>query len=135
MIRKSGSRFSEKINAPTINCGGSTGPPAFFRGQTMRNIATLAFAMLVFGATVERSHAEEMPNLKDPTMISAGHALFLEKQCAHCHGEDGAGGVNLTRRVLDAKGVFVKILIRTLDRPGLLSLQAESVRASLDLTI
>jgi cytochrome c len=35
-------------------------------------------------------------------MISAGYALFLEKQCAHCHGEDGAGGVNLTRRVLDA---------------------------------
>ena len=42
-------------------------------------------------------------------MISAGHALFLEKQCAHCHGEDGTGGVNLTRRVLDAKGVFVSI--------------------------
>ena len=52
---------------------------------------------------------DELPNLKDPTMISAGHALFLEKQCAHCHGEDGAGGVNLTRRVLDAKGVFVSI--------------------------
>jgi mono/diheme cytochrome c family protein len=75
----------------------------------MWNITTLAFAMLVSGATVERSQADEMPNLKDPTMISAGHALFLEKQCAHCHGEDGNGGVNLTRRVLDAKGVFVSI--------------------------
>jgi mono/diheme cytochrome c family protein len=75
----------------------------------MRNIATLALAMLVLGATIGRSHAEEVPNLKDPTRISAGHALFLEKQCAHCHGEDGAGGVNLTRRVLDAKGVFVSI--------------------------
>jgi mono/diheme cytochrome c family protein len=60
--------------------------------------------MLVFGLTVQRSSADELPNLKDPTMISAGHALFLEKQCAHCHGEDGAGGVNLTRRILDAKG-------------------------------
>ncbi len=75
----------------------------------MWNIAILAFAMLVLGATAERLHAEEMPNLKDPTMISAGHALFLEKQCAHCHGEDGTGGVNLARRVLDAKGVFVSI--------------------------
>ena len=75
----------------------------------MWNIAILAFAMLVLGATVERSHAEEMPNLKDPAMISAGHALFLEKQCAHCHGEGGTGGVNLARRELDAKGVFVSI--------------------------
>ena len=31
-------------------------------------------------------------------MIAAGHELFLEKQCAHCHGEDGRGGVNLARR-------------------------------------
>jgi mono/diheme cytochrome c family protein len=75
----------------------------------MWNIATIACAMLVFSLTVERPHADEIPNLKDPKMISAGHALFLEKQCAHCHGEDGAGGVNLTRRVLDAKGVFVSI--------------------------
>jgi mono/diheme cytochrome c family protein len=80
-----------------------------FREKTMWNIAILAFAMLAFGAAVERSHAEEMPNLKDPTMISAGHALFLEKQCAHCHGEGGTGGVNLARRELDAKGVFVSI--------------------------
>jgi mono/diheme cytochrome c family protein len=79
------------------------------RELKMWNIAILAFAMLVFGAAVERSHAEDLPNLKDPTMISAGHALFLEKQCAHCHGEDGTGGVNLARRVLDAKGVFVSI--------------------------
>ena len=109
MIRKSGSGFSEMVNTSTINCGGSTGPSAFFREQTMRNIATLALAMIVFGAAAGRSSADELPNLKDPTMISAGHALFLEKQCAHCHGEDGAGGVNLTRRVLDAKGVFLSI--------------------------
>jgi mono/diheme cytochrome c family protein len=75
----------------------------------MWNIATLVFAVLSFGLTVERSQGDEIPNLKDPKMISAGRALFLEKQCAHCHGEDGTGGVNLTRRVLDAKGVFVSI--------------------------
>jgi len=85
----------------------------------MWNIATLARAILVLGAiaagaitsgaVVGHANAEDAPNLKDPTMISAGHALFLEKQCAHCHGEDGTGGVNLTRRVLDAKGVFVSI--------------------------
>jgi mono/diheme cytochrome c family protein len=75
----------------------------------MRNIATLACAMLVLGLAVERLHADEMPNLKDPKMISAGHDVFLEKQCAHCHGEDGKGGVNLARRALDAKGVFVSI--------------------------
>jgi mono/diheme cytochrome c family protein len=65
--------------------------------------------MLFLGSTVERPHADEISNLKDPKMISAGHDLFLEKQCAHCHGEDGKGGVNLARRVLDPKGVFVSI--------------------------
>ena len=52
---------------------------------------------------------ENIPNLKDPTMIAAGHDLFLGKQCAHCHGADGRGGVNLTRRDLDPKGVFQSI--------------------------
>jgi hypothetical protein len=42
-------------------------------------------------------------------VITAGHELYLEKQCAHCHGEDGRGGVNLAQRTLDAKGVFTSI--------------------------
>jgi mono/diheme cytochrome c family protein len=75
----------------------------------MRNIAIFACVILVFGATVKQLDADEMPNLSDPKIIAAGHALFLEKQCAHCHGEDGIDGVNLTRRVLDAKGVFISI--------------------------
>jgi mono/diheme cytochrome c family protein len=75
----------------------------------MRNIAIFACVILVFGVTVQQLDADEMLNLSDPKIIAAGHALFLEKQCAHCHGEDGAGGVNLTRRVLDAKGVFISI--------------------------
>jgi mono/diheme cytochrome c family protein len=77
--------------------------------EKMRNIAALAFAMLVLTAEAVPIAADEMSNLKDPKIIAAGHAVFLEKQCAHCHGEDGTGGVNLARRVLDAKGVFVSI--------------------------
>ena len=78
----------------------------------MRDIATLACAVLVVGWTVEKLHADETPNLKDPKVIAAGHDIFLEKQCAHCHGEDGKGGVNLARRDLsdrDPKGIFLSI--------------------------
>jgi mono/diheme cytochrome c family protein len=58
----------------------------------------------------EAAYSQEgVPNLKDPSMIAAGHDLFLQKQCAHCHGEDGKGGVNLARRDLDPKGVFQSI--------------------------
>ncbi len=31
------------------------------------------------------------------------------KQCAHCHGVDGRGGINLTQRELDPKGIFQSI--------------------------
>jgi mono/diheme cytochrome c family protein len=65
--------------------------------------------MIVLGLAAGRLQANEMPDLKDPKMISAGHDVFLQKQCSHCHGEDGRGGVNLARRVLDPKGVFVSI--------------------------
>ncbi len=75
----------------------------------MRLIAALACAALVLGMAIDKLHADEMPNLKDPKVIAAGHELFLEKQCAHCHGEDGKGGVNLARRTLDAKGAFTSI--------------------------
>ena len=75
----------------------------------MRFIAAWASVILVFGLALAKPHAEEMPDLKDPKMITAGHALFLEEQCAHCHGEDGRGGINLARRTLDAKGVFTSI--------------------------
>jgi mono/diheme cytochrome c family protein len=75
----------------------------------MWNIATLLCAVLVLGSTADRLQADEIPDLKDAKMISAGHEVFLAKQCAHCHGEDGKGGVNLARRVLDPRGVFVSI--------------------------
>jgi mono/diheme cytochrome c family protein len=75
----------------------------------MRFVAVLASAVLVTGLAIVKVHTEERPNLKDPNVIAAGHELFLEKQCAHCHGEDGKGGVNLARRTLDAKGAFMSI--------------------------
>ena len=75
----------------------------------MRFLAVWTSVVLVTGLALAKLHAEEIPNLKDPKVITAGHELFLERQCAHCHGEDGRGGVNLAQRTLDAKGVFTSI--------------------------
>jgi mono/diheme cytochrome c family protein len=75
----------------------------------MRFLVVWASMVLLGGLAFVTLHAQEMPNLKDPKVIAAGRALFLEKQCAHCHGEDGRGGINLARRTLDAKGVFTSI--------------------------
>jgi mono/diheme cytochrome c family protein len=55
------------------------------------------------------SAQENAPKLEDPKVIAAGHDLFLAKQCAHCHGPDGKGGINLARRELDPNGVFQSI--------------------------
>ena len=35
--------------------------------------------------------------------------LFIEKQCAHCHGSDGKGGVNLADRDIDPARAFETI--------------------------
>jgi mono/diheme cytochrome c family protein len=75
----------------------------------VRGMATFACMALVVALVVQELRADEMPNLRDQRVIAAGHDLFLAKQCAHCHGEDGKGGVNLARRDLDPKGVFVAI--------------------------
>ena len=71
----------------------------------MRRLVMTITWMVLSGA----GSADKAENLKDPQTIAAGHAIFLEKQCAHCHGEDGRGGVDLTRRDLDAMGVFQSI--------------------------
>jgi mono/diheme cytochrome c family protein len=72
-----------------------------------RGLVTVAIAAILIA---EGAHSEEnVPNLKDPTVIAAGHDLFLAKQCAHCHGVDGTGGINLARRELDPRGVFQSI--------------------------
>ena len=73
---------------------------------------TRGFVMVVVAGILigEVAFAEEdVPNLKDPKMIAAGHDLFLAKQCGHCHGVDGTGGINLTQRELDPKGIFQSI--------------------------
>src|ERR1700750_2286222 len=72
----------------------------------MARVLLAAMASLVVTAA---GSAPQDPDLNDPKMIAAGHQLFLEKQCAHCHGEDGRGGVNLARRTLDATGVYQSI--------------------------
>ena len=69
----------------------------------------LVSALALAGLQAQDLKAQQMPDLRDPKVIAAGHELFLEKQCAHCHGEDGRGGINLARRTLDAKGVFTSI--------------------------
>ena len=71
---------------------------------------TRGFVMVVVAGMLigEMAFAEDA-NLKDPKMIAAGHDLFLAKQCAHCHGVDGRGGINLTERELDPKGIFQSI--------------------------
>jgi mono/diheme cytochrome c family protein len=65
-----------------------------------RTIASVPTALML--ALVGIAHADNAatPDLKDPTVISAGRALYLDKHCSHCHGADGNGGVNLTRRDL-----------------------------------
>ena len=66
----------------------------------------IILACICFGGAVG---ADEGADLRDPKLISAGRDLFLAKQCAHCHGEDGTGGINLARRTLDPPGVFESI--------------------------
>ncbi|MBR1147195.1 cytochrome c [Bradyrhizobium sp. AUGA SZCCT0431] len=75
----------------------------------MRFLVVWAGVVLVSGLALAKLQAEEMPDLTNPKVITAGHEIYLEKQCAHCHGEDGKGGVNLVQRTLDAKGVFTSI--------------------------
>jgi mono/diheme cytochrome c family protein len=86
-------------------------PPLFAlhsRGDAMmRGFVMVAVAAILVGAAAYSQEA--VPNLKDPKMIAAGHDLFLAKQCAHCHGVDGNGGINLTQRELDPTGVFQSI--------------------------
>ena len=44
------------------------------------------------------AHADDIPNLKDPGMISAGSQVFQEKQCTYCHGQGGNGAIKLAGR-------------------------------------
>jgi mono/diheme cytochrome c family protein len=72
-------------------------------------MARVLLAVIAWLSITATASTQQSRNLNDPEMIAAGHRLFLEKQCAHCHGEDGKGGVNLARRSLDPAGVFQSI--------------------------
>ena len=75
----------------------------------MRTVALIACVLLA-GSISERLRADDTPNLGDEKVIAEGRQIFLSKQCAHCHGEDGTGGVNLADRGLnDPKYVFQAI--------------------------
>src|SRR3984893_11728507 len=72
------------------------------RGLVMVVVAGILIGEVAFAE-------EDVPNLKDPKMIAAGHDLFLAKQCAHCHGADGRGGGNLAAGGSHAQGIFPSI--------------------------
>ena len=77
----------------------------------MPRIVTAAVALLLLNIP-GLVHAGDAlaPDLNDPAVISAGRQVFLEKHCSHCHGANGDGGVNLTKRDLgDPKYVFSAI--------------------------
>jgi mono/diheme cytochrome c family protein len=88
--------------APGRSSRSTVGVVAMTRGFVMVVVAGILIGGVAFAE-------EDVPNLKDPKMIAAGHDLFLAKQCAHCHGVDGRGGINLTQRELDPKGIFQSI--------------------------
>ena len=76
----------------------------------MRNIAIFACVILVFGVTVQQLDADEMPNLSDPKIIDGRSCAPSWKSSARiATARMAPDGVNLTRRVLDAKGVFISI--------------------------
>jgi mono/diheme cytochrome c family protein len=76
-----------------------------------RTVVTLTSAV-VFVGLVEAVSSDNstIPDLNDPKVISAGRDVFLKKHCSHCHGANGDGGVNLTKRDLtDPTYVFQSI--------------------------
>ena len=92
----------EGRQAPGRSSRSTVGVVAMTRGFVMVVVAGILIGEVAFAE-------EDVPNVKDPKMIAAGHDLFLAKQCAHCHGVDGRGGINLTQRELDPKGIFQSI--------------------------
>ena len=68
------------------------------KGAAPRPFALAGALVLSVIGTVQSD--ETIPDLKDPSMISAGHERYVEKHCSHCHGANGDDGVNLTNRDL-----------------------------------
>jgi mono/diheme cytochrome c family protein len=56
------------------------------------------------------THADDIPNLRDPGLIASGSQLFQEKQCTYCHGPRGNGAIKLAGRTdLDPAYIFKTI--------------------------
>src|SRR5215472_575531 len=85
--------------------------------------ATIATVMsvLAFFGLARAAHAADnaMPDLNDPKVISAGHELYLEKHCSHCHGSTGEGGVNLVKRDLTNPSFVFDAIADGRERGGL----------------
>ena len=77
----------------------------------MRTVVMLTGAVVSVGLVGAVSSDEStIPDLSDPKVISAGRNVFLKKHCSHCHGANGDGGINLTKRDLaDPTYVFQAI--------------------------
>ena len=76
-----------------------------------RTVVTLTAAMVFVGvAAAAYSDDNAIPDLSDPQVISAGRNVYMKKHCSHCHGANGDGGINLTKRDLtDPTNVFQAI--------------------------
>jgi mono/diheme cytochrome c family protein len=76
-----------------------------------RTVVMLTGAMVFVGvAAATGSDDNTAPDLNDPKVISAGRSVYLKRHCSHCHGANGDGGVNLTKRDLtDPTYVFQTI--------------------------
>jgi hypothetical protein len=80
-------------------------PPPREPAAMTRTIAGVVAPSVLLGfAGAVRADDAVAPDLKNPTVVSAGRGLYLdlEKHRSHCHGADGNGGVNLTRRDLSS---------------------------------
>jgi mono/diheme cytochrome c family protein len=85
--------------------------------------STIASAMgvVAFLVLTGAAHSADkvIPDLNDPEVISAGHHLYLEKHCSHCHGPTGEGGVNLVKRELNNPSYVFDAIADGRERGGL----------------
>jgi mono/diheme cytochrome c family protein len=63
--------------------------------------------------------SDNVPDLSAAEVISAGHNLYIEKHCSHCHGTTGEGGVNLVKRELTDPAYVFEAIAEGRERGGL----------------
>jgi len=84
-----------------------------------RTFATAAIALALSSYTNAYCSEIPTPDLKNPKMISAGNDLFRAKHCSYCHGADGNGGINLTRRDLSDPNLVFQAIAEGREKNGL----------------